>query len=52
MTIQLTPEDEELTSAPLDYSHEEAIDRIVTSQHAPPAMIWDLSQLGIQIIQA
>jgi DeoR/GlpR family transcriptional regulator of sugar metabolism len=30
----------------------EAIDRIVTSQHAPPAMIWDLSQLGIQIIQA
>jgi DeoR/GlpR family transcriptional regulator of sugar metabolism len=29
----------------------EAIDRIVTSQHAPPAMIWDLSQLGIQIIQ-
>jgi DeoR/GlpR family transcriptional regulator of sugar metabolism len=30
----------------------EAIDRIVTSQHAPPAMIWDLSQLGIQTIQA
>jgi DeoR/GlpR family transcriptional regulator of sugar metabolism len=30
----------------------ESIDRIVTSQHAPPAMIWDLSQLGIQIIQA
>jgi DeoR/GlpR family transcriptional regulator of sugar metabolism len=30
----------------------EAIDRIVTSQHAPPAMVWDLSQLGIQIIQA
>jgi DeoR family transcriptional regulator of aga operon/DeoR family fructose operon transcriptional repressor len=30
----------------------EAIDRIVTSQHAPPSMIWDLSQLGIQIIQA
>jgi DeoR/GlpR family transcriptional regulator of sugar metabolism len=30
----------------------EAIDRIVTSQHAPPAMIWDLSQLGIHIIQA
>lgn len=30
----------------------EAIDRIVTSQHAPPAMIWDLSQLGIQIIEA
>lgn len=29
----------------------EAIDRIVTSQYAPPAMIWDLSQLGIQIIQ-
>ena len=30
----------------------ECIDRIVTSHHAPPAMIWDLSQLGIQIIQA
>ena len=30
----------------------EAIDRIVTSQQAPPAMIWDLSQLGIQIIQS
>jgi DeoR/GlpR family transcriptional regulator of sugar metabolism len=29
----------------------EAIDRIVTSQHAPPAMIWDLSQLGIQTLQ-
>jgi DeoR/GlpR family transcriptional regulator of sugar metabolism len=30
----------------------EAIDRIVTGQRAPPAMVWDLSQLGIQIIQA
>ena len=30
----------------------EAIDVIVTSHQAPPAMVWDLSQLGIQIIQA
>lgn len=30
----------------------EAIDTIVTGPDAPPAMVWDLSQLGIQIIQA
>jgi len=30
----------------------EAMDVIVTSHQAPPAMVWDLSQLGIQIIQA
>jgi DeoR/GlpR family transcriptional regulator of sugar metabolism len=30
----------------------EAIDTIVTGQNAPPAMVWDLSQLGIQIVQA
>lgn len=30
----------------------EAIDTIVTGLEAPPAMVWDLSQLGIQIIQA
>jgi DeoR/GlpR family transcriptional regulator of sugar metabolism len=30
----------------------ETIDVIVTSHQAPPAMVWDLSQLGIQIIQA
>jgi DeoR/GlpR family transcriptional regulator of sugar metabolism len=29
----------------------EAIDVIVTGLDAPPAMVWDLSQLGIQIIQ-
>jgi DeoR/GlpR family transcriptional regulator of sugar metabolism len=30
----------------------EAVDTIVTGLDAPPAMVWDLSQLGIQIIQA
>jgi DeoR/GlpR family transcriptional regulator of sugar metabolism len=30
----------------------EAVDTIVTGLKAPPAMVWDLSQLGIQIIQA
>jgi DeoR family transcriptional regulator of aga operon len=30
----------------------EAVDTIVTGLNAPPAMVWDLSQLGIQIIQA
>jgi DeoR/GlpR family transcriptional regulator of sugar metabolism len=30
----------------------EAIDTIVTDADAPPAMVWDLSQLGIQIMQA
>jgi DeoR family transcriptional regulator of aga operon/DeoR family fructose operon transcriptional repressor len=30
----------------------EAIDAIVTGADAPPAMVWDLSQLGIEIIQA
>jgi DeoR/GlpR family transcriptional regulator of sugar metabolism len=30
----------------------EQIDVIVTSMQAPPAMVWDLSQLGIRIIQA
>jgi DeoR family fructose operon transcriptional repressor len=30
----------------------EAVDVIVTGLDAPPAMVWDLSQLGIQIIQA
>jgi DeoR/GlpR family transcriptional regulator of sugar metabolism len=30
----------------------EAVDTIVTDLNAPPAMVWDLSQLGIQIIQA
>ena len=30
----------------------EAIDAIVTGLDAPPAMVWDLCQLGIQIIQA
>ena len=30
----------------------EAIDVIVTGLDAPPAMVWDLSQLGIQVIQA
>jgi DeoR/GlpR family transcriptional regulator of sugar metabolism len=30
----------------------EAIDTIVTGQKAPTAMVWDLSQLGIQIVQA
>lgn len=29
----------------------EAIDTIVTSLDAPPAMVWDLSELGIRIIQ-
>jgi DeoR/GlpR family transcriptional regulator of sugar metabolism len=29
----------------------EAIDAIVTGTDAPPAMVWDLSQLGIEIIQ-
>jgi DeoR/GlpR family transcriptional regulator of sugar metabolism len=29
----------------------EAIDVIVTDLDAPPAMVWDLTQLGIQIIQ-
>ena len=33
--------------APLD-----AVDVIVTDQNAPPVMIWDLSQLGIKVIQA
>ena len=33
--------------APLD-----AVDAIVTDQNAPPVMIWDLSQLGIKVIQA
>ena len=31
---------------------DDSIDVIVTSHQAPPAMVWDLSQLGIQIIQA
>jgi DeoR/GlpR family transcriptional regulator of sugar metabolism len=30
----------------------EAVDVIVTDQDAPPVMIWDLSQLGIKVIQA
>jgi DeoR/GlpR family transcriptional regulator of sugar metabolism len=30
----------------------EAVDVIVTDQKAPPVMIWDLSQLGIKVIQA
>jgi len=30
----------------------EAVDAIVTGLDAPPAMVWDLSQLGIQIVQA
>jgi DeoR/GlpR family transcriptional regulator of sugar metabolism len=30
----------------------EAVDAIITGLDAPPAMVWDLSQLGIQIIQA
>jgi DeoR/GlpR family transcriptional regulator of sugar metabolism len=29
----------------------EAVDTIVTSLNAPPAMVWDLTQLGIDIIQ-
>ena len=29
----------------------EAVDAIVTSLDAPPAMVWDLTQLGIDIIQ-
>jgi DeoR/GlpR family transcriptional regulator of sugar metabolism len=29
----------------------EAVDTIVTSLDAPPAMVWDLTQLGIDIIQ-
>jgi len=30
----------------------EAIDVIVTDRNAPPAMVWDLTELGIRIIQA
>jgi len=30
----------------------EAVDTIVTSRDAPPAMVWDLTELGIQIVQA
>jgi len=29
----------------------EAVDTVVTSLDAPPAMVWDLTQLGIDIIQ-
>ena len=29
----------------------EAVDTIVTSRDAPPAMVWDLTELGIQIVQ-
>ena len=29
----------------------EAIDTIVTSRDAPPAMVWDLTELGIHIVQ-
>jgi DeoR family fructose operon transcriptional repressor len=29
----------------------EAIDTIVTGRNAPPAMVWDLTELGIRIIQ-
>jgi DeoR/GlpR family transcriptional regulator of sugar metabolism len=29
----------------------EAIDTIVTSRDAPPAMVWDLTELGIRIVQ-
>jgi DeoR/GlpR family transcriptional regulator of sugar metabolism len=29
----------------------EAIDTIVTDRDAPPAMIWDLAELGIEIVQ-
>ncbi|MBN1933079.1 MAG: DeoR/GlpR transcriptional regulator [Anaerolineae bacterium] len=30
----------------------EAIDIVVTDQDAPPAMVWDLVQLGIRVIQS
>lgn len=30
----------------------EAVDVIVTDQDAPPAMIWDLAQFGVQVIQS
>jgi DeoR/GlpR family transcriptional regulator of sugar metabolism len=30
----------------------EAVDTIVTSRDAPPAMVWDLTELGIRIIQS
>lgn len=30
----------------------EAIDAIVTDRDAPPAMVWDLTELGLRIIQA
>jgi hypothetical protein len=29
----------------------EAIDTIVTGLDAPPAMVWDLTELGIKVIQ-
>ncbi len=29
----------------------EAVDTVVTSRDAPPAMVWDLTELGIRIIQ-
>jgi len=29
----------------------EAVDTIVTGRDAPPAMVWDLTELGIQIVQ-
>lgn len=29
----------------------EAIDTVVTSREAPPAMVWDLTELGIHIVQ-
>ncbi len=30
----------------------EAVDTVITGQDAPPAMVWDLAQLGIQVIQS
>jgi hypothetical protein len=29
----------------------EAVDTIVTGLAAPPAMVWDLTELGIKVIQ-
>ena len=39
------------SSGPAFLAPLEAIDVIVTDLNAPPAMVWDLTELGIQIIQ-
>jgi DeoR/GlpR family transcriptional regulator of sugar metabolism len=39
------------SSGPAFLAPLEVIDVIVTDQDAPPVMVWDLSQLGIKVIQ-